>query len=100
MEATRKNNHSEKGSDAAVNFAPVVERVAASAHDAVDKAAGAATAAAKLVDRKTGKLLQTVQDQQERYIEGARDRVRENPLAAIGIALAAGIALSFLLTRR
>ena len=98
METTRRTNHSEKGghSDAAVSLAPVVERVAAGAHDAVDKAAGAAAAAARMVEKK-GEVLKAAQ---ERYLEGCRERVRENPLAALGIALAAGIALSFLLSRR
>lgn len=98
MEATRKNNHSGKVShlDEALNLAPVVERVAAGAHEAVDRAAGAATAAAKLVGKK-GEVLKAAQ---ERYLEGCREQVRENPLAAMGVALAAGIALSFLLSRR
>ena len=98
MEATRKNNHSGKGSttDAALNFAPVVDRVAAGAHEAVDKAAGAATKAAKLIARK-GDVLMAVPEQ---YLESCRERVRENPLAAVGVAVAAGIALSFLLSRR
>ena len=98
MEATRRSNHSGKDSqsDAAINLAPVVERVAAGAHDAVDKAAGAAVAAAKMVEKK-GEVLKAAQ---ERYLETCRARVRDNPLAAIGIALATGIALSFLLNRR
>lgn len=97
MEATRKNNHSGKShSDAALNFAPVVDRVVAGAHDAVDKAAGAATAAAKLVGKKGDVLLAA----QERYLETCRECVRENPLASMGVALAAGIALSYLLSRR
>jgi len=98
METTRRTNHSEKGAraDAAVSLAPVVERVAAGAHDAVDKAASAAAAAAKMVEKK-GEVLKAAQ---ERYLEGCREQVRGNPLAAIGIALAAGIALSFLFSRR
>lgn len=100
MEATRRSNHSDKVSDVAASLAPVVERIADGAHDAVDKAAGAATAAARMVDKKSGKLLKTLQEQQARYVEGSRERVRDNPLAAIGIALAAGIVLSFLLIRR
>jgi ElaB/YqjD/DUF883 family membrane-anchored ribosome-binding protein len=98
MEATRKSNHSGKSSqsDVAASLAPVVERVAAGAHEAVDKAAGAAAAAAKMVEKK-GEVLKAVQ---ERYIEGCRERVRDNPLAALGVALAAGIAVSFLLIRR
>ena len=98
METTRRTNHAGKGghSDAAVNLAPVVERVAAGAHDAVDRAAGAATAAARLVEKKS----EVLKAAQERYLEGCRERVRDNPLAAIGIAMAAGIALSFLFSRR
>jgi ElaB/YqjD/DUF883 family membrane-anchored ribosome-binding protein len=53
-----------------------------------------------MVDRKSGKLVKTLQDQQARYVEGSRERVRDNPLTAIGVALAAGILLSFLLIRR
>ena len=102
MEATRRSNNSGKSasSDSAVNLAPLVEQMAAGAHDAVDKAADAATAAARMVDEKGGKLLNTVREQQSRYVEGCRERVRDNPLAAVGVALAAGIALSFLLLRR
>ena len=101
MEATRKSNHSGKSSqfDVAASLAPVVERVAAGAHDAVDKAADAAAAVAGAVDKKSGKLLKTVQDRQARYVDGCRERVRDNPLAAVGVALAAGVALSFLLNR-
>ena len=92
MEATRKSNHSET----MVGLGPVVDRVAASAHQAVDKAAGAANAA-RAVDKKSGKLLKTMQ---ERYIDGCRDAVRDKPLATIGIAVAAGFVLSLLLIRR
>lgn len=93
MEATRKSNHS----GAVAGLVPVVERVAASAHDAVDKAAGAAAAAAKAVDRKSGKVLKTLQG---RYVEGCRERVRDKPLAAVGVAAAAGLVLGLLLIRR
>lgn len=93
MEATRKSDHSA----VATGLAPVVERVAASAHGALDRAAGAVGAAAKAVDSRGGKVLKAMQ---ERYIDGTRERVRGKPLAAIGIAAAAGFVLSFLLTRR
>jgi ElaB/YqjD/DUF883 family membrane-anchored ribosome-binding protein len=92
MEATRKSNHSEVSS----GLAPVVQRVAAGAHDAVDKAAGAASAAAKMVDKKGGALLAV----QQRYLDGCRERVRDNPLAALGVAMTAGVLISFLLNRR
>ena len=92
MEATRKGNHT----DAMAGLAPMVDRVAASAHEAVDKAASAATAAAKLVEKR-GEQLKEVQ---ARYLDGCREQVRENPLAAIGIAVAAGFLISLLLSRR
>ncbi len=92
MEATRKGNNT----DAISGLAPVVERVAAGAHDAVDKAANAATAAAKLVEKR-GEQLKAVQ---ARYLDGCREQVRDNPLAAIGIAVAAGFLISLLLNRR
>ena len=70
--------------------------MAAGAHDAVDKAAGAAAAAARIVEQKS----EVLKAAQERYLEACRERVRDNPLAAIGVALAAGVALSFLFSRR
>ena len=92
MEATRKNSNS----DPMTNLQPVVDRVAAGAHEYVDKAASAATAAAKVVGKKGDELNAL----QERYLDGCRDQVRDNPLAAVGVALAAGFLLSILLTRR
>jgi ElaB/YqjD/DUF883 family membrane-anchored ribosome-binding protein len=91
MEATRKSN-----SDTVASFAPVVERVAAGAHEAVDKAASAANAAAKAVEQKGEQL----KDLQARYLDGCREQVRGHPLAALGVAVAAGFLLSLLLTRR
>jgi ElaB/YqjD/DUF883 family membrane-anchored ribosome-binding protein len=95
--ATRKNSNSDS---LAAGLTPVVDRVASSAHDAVDKAANAANAAAKTIGKKGDELNKL----QARYLDGARDRVRDNPLAAIGVAagvaLAAGLILSFLLGRR
>ena len=92
MEATRKSNHSE----AASGLAPVIARAAAGAHDAVDQAAGAASAAAKVVEKKGGALKAV----QQRYLDGCRDRVRENPLAALDAAVTAGVLISLLVNRR
>lgn len=92
MEATRKNSNS----DPVANLQPMVDRVAAGAHEYVDKAASAAAAAAKAVGKKGDELNAL----QEHYLDGCRDRVRDNPLAAVGVALAAGFLLSILLTRR
>ena len=98
MEATTRKN-SQPDSFAA-GLAPVVDRVATGAHEAVDKAASAASAAAKTIGRKGDELNAL----QARYLDGARERVRDNPLAAIGVtagvALAAGLIISFLLGRR
>jgi ElaB/YqjD/DUF883 family membrane-anchored ribosome-binding protein len=92
MEATRKSNNS----DAVAGIGPVVDRVAASAHEAVDKAAHAATAAARVLDKK-GAELKTLQS---RYLDTCREQVRDNPLAAVGIAVAAGFLISLLISRR
>ena len=92
MEATRKNSNS----DPVGNLQPMVDRVTAGAHEYVDKAASAASAAAKVVGEKGGELGVL----QERYLDLCRDRVRDNPLAAVGVAIAAGFLLSILLPRR
>jgi len=93
MEATRKSNNSDA---AAGSIGPVVDRVAASAHEAVDKAAHAATAAARVIDKKGAQL----KDLQSEYLDSCRAQVRDHPLAALGVAVAAGFLISFLLSRR
>jgi ElaB/YqjD/DUF883 family membrane-anchored ribosome-binding protein len=90
MEAQRKV------SETAAGFDRTVDRVAAGAHDTVDKVAGAAAAAARMMEEKGGQYKEV----QDRYLMQARDSVRENPWAAIGIAVAAGFLLNHLLTRR
>lgn len=105
MEATtRKNSQAEA---LAAGLAPMVDRVAAGAHDAVDKAASAANSAvdkaasaAAAAARVAGEKGEQLNALQERYLDGARSRVRDNPLAAVGVALAAGFLVSFLLSRR
>ena len=92
MEATRKSN----SDPVAAGIAPVVERVAATAHEAVDKAANAVNAAAKAVSKKSEQF----RDLPTQYLDSCRTQVRDHPLAALGIALAAGFLLSQILTRR
>lgn len=75
---------------------PTVDKVAAGAHNLVDKLAGAASKTADTLDVKTGQL----KDAQARLAENCRDYVRENPLASLGIAVAAGFLLSRLLASR
>jgi ElaB/YqjD/DUF883 family membrane-anchored ribosome-binding protein len=75
---------------------PAVDKVATSAHQIVDRLAGAATSAADTLDTKTGQL----RDAQARLADSCRDYVRENPIASLGIAVAAGFLLSRLLSSR
>jgi ElaB/YqjD/DUF883 family membrane-anchored ribosome-binding protein len=83
----------EKVSDAA---RPAIDRVAAGAHQAVDKLAGAATQAAETLDVKGGQVM----DAQSRFAERCRAQVRDKPITSLGIAVAGGFLLSWLLTRR
>lgn len=62
------------------------ERVSETAHSAVDRAVQTAEQIAERFGEKGGDLLAMKDD----YIDSAREYVRENPFAAIGIALAAG----------
>jgi ElaB/YqjD/DUF883 family membrane-anchored ribosome-binding protein len=72
-----------------------VDRLSQSAHDAVDKAASVASSYAERFSSKGDELMQM----QEDWMESARDYVREKPLQALGIALAAGYLLH-MITRR
>jgi ElaB/YqjD/DUF883 family membrane-anchored ribosome-binding protein len=46
---------------------------------------------------KKGAELKTLQS---RYLDTCREQVRDNPLAAVGIAVAAGFLISLLISRR
>jgi ElaB/YqjD/DUF883 family membrane-anchored ribosome-binding protein len=72
-----------------------VDRLSQSAHQAVDRAASAAAAYAERFGDKGEELMQMPQD----WLETARDYVRENPMQAVGIAVAAGYLLSILMRR-
>jgi ElaB/YqjD/DUF883 family membrane-anchored ribosome-binding protein len=87
----RKAYQVHQGVDAAAakaneNLAPAIERVAQAAHQTVDKIAQAAVPAADWISQSTDQLRQ----QQEQIIEGCRGYVRDRPLVAVGVALAAG----------
>ncbi len=75
---------------------PAVDRMASSAHEVVDRVAGVATQAAESLGVK-GDQLMTAQD---KIAAGTRDYVREHPVASLAIAVAAGYALSRLLSNR
>ena len=71
---------------AAERVAPTIDRVAQAAHQTVDKVAQAAAPAADWINQNAEQLKQ----QQEALIESCRSYVRDRPLAAVGLALAAG----------
>jgi len=73
-----------------------VDRLAQSAHDAVDRAASAASSVYERFSEKGEELMQMPED----WLDAARDYVRERPLQAIGMAVAAGYLLSVLMRSR
>lgn len=75
---------------------PAVDRVATGAHEAVDKLAGAAVNAAETFGVKSEQF----KEAQTRITENFRSYVRDNPLATVGIAVAAGFLLSRFINAR
>lgn len=73
-----------------------VDRLSQSAHQTVDRAAQAASAAADRMTEKYDELYAMSED----WVEAGREYVREHPVAAIGMALAAGYLLSMLMRSR
>jgi ElaB/YqjD/DUF883 family membrane-anchored ribosome-binding protein len=63
-----------------------IDRLAESAHGAIDRATQTASDVAERFGQR-GEELWAMKDD---YMETARDYVKENPLMALGIALAAG----------
>ena len=76
-------------------IAPAVDHITASAHNTVDKLAGYAAHASDTFSEKSGQL----NDARLRVTESARGQVRAKPLAAIGIAVAAGVLVGWLLRK-
>lgn len=74
---------------------PAVEQLTAGAHQATDKLSGAAIHAAESLTQKG----RQVRDTEARLAETCRAHVRDNPIASLGIAIAAGFALSWWLRR-
>jgi ElaB/YqjD/DUF883 family membrane-anchored ribosome-binding protein len=69
-----------------------IERVSQGAHQAVDRASSAAAQVADRVGQKGEELW----EMKDTWVEGARDYVREHPIAALGIAAAAGYLFSMI----
>jgi ElaB/YqjD/DUF883 family membrane-anchored ribosome-binding protein len=63
-----------------------IDQLSESAHSAVDRATQAAAQAADRLGEKGEEWLAMKDD----YVEQAREYVKENPMMALGIALAAG----------
>jgi ElaB/YqjD/DUF883 family membrane-anchored ribosome-binding protein len=80
---------------------PVVDRVAESAHRVVDQLAGKAGPAVERL-RSTvtgakdsmGQRMSDLTHTREEWMESARESVRQNPLAAVGLAAAVGYLLA------
>jgi ElaB/YqjD/DUF883 family membrane-anchored ribosome-binding protein len=73
-----------------------VDRLSQTAHQTVDRAAQAASSVADRVSEKYEELYAM----QEDWVEAGREYVKEHPVAAIGMALAAGYLLSMLMRSR
>jgi len=72
------------------NAAATVDKIASGAHQAVDRIAAAANTAAS----QFGVKGEEVMAMKDRALDGARDFVREQPITALAIAIAAGFVLS------
>jgi ElaB/YqjD/DUF883 family membrane-anchored ribosome-binding protein len=73
-----------------------IERASQGAHHAVDRATDAASSVAGRFGDTVDQLVEkrdALMELPENWIEGARDYVREHPVASVGIALAAGYLL-------
>lgn len=73
-----------------------IERVGDGAHQAVDRAAETAAAVAERFGEKAEEWL----EMKDTWVAGAREYVREHPIAALGIAAAAGYLLSIFMRSR
>ena len=73
-----------------------IKHASGSAHQAIDRAAETASAYAE----RLGETAEEWLEMKDNWVEGAREYVREHPIAALGIAAAAGYVLSMLMRSR
>jgi ElaB/YqjD/DUF883 family membrane-anchored ribosome-binding protein len=73
-----------------------IQRASSTAHDTVDRVAQTASAYAE----RFGEQAEALLEMKDNWVEGAREYVREHPVAALGIAVAAGYILSMLMRSR
>ncbi len=85
---TRRAGLSSSADDTMGHAHAAVHRMAQAAHEAVDR-----------LEQTLGAGSDRVMDWQHAYGERARDQVRANPLAAVGIAFGVGVLLSRVFVR-
>jgi len=73
-----------------------IDKVSQSAHEAVDKIASVTHQASEAFSEKENQL----KNAEQQLMENCRGYVRDNPIASLGIAAAAGFLLSRLLSSR
>ena len=73
-----------------------VERAGSTAHETVDRVTQAASQYAEQIGEKAEQWLEMKDD----WVEGAREYVREHPIAALGMAVAAGYLLHMITRSR
>ena len=78
------------------NTDKTLERASSTAHDAIDRATQTASAYAERFGEKAEEWLEL----KDSWVEGTREYLREHPVAALGIAVAAGYVLSMLMRSR
>lgn len=101
-----RSSNTRASENSAESGAPFTDKTVAAAHEAIDRLS---ERVAKTEERLRGaasegqhswtEKQEQVRAQVEGSVSGARDYARENPLAAAGIAFAAGIVVASLLRR-
>ena len=87
------------GGTSRAGMPPSADDTMGNAHAAVHRMAQAAHEAVDQLEKTLGAGSDRVMDWQHAYGERARDQVRANPLAAVGIAFGVGVLLSRLFVR-
>lgn len=90
---------SSSGGAARAGVSSSADETMGSAHAAVHRMAQAAHEAVDRLEQTLGAGSDRVMDWQHAYGEMARDQVRANPLAAVGIAFGVGVLVSRLFVR-
>lgn len=90
------NAASEKLSAASEKLRPTVDHLTAGAHKVLDRVSSAASQTADVWSEKSEQL----KEAQAKLAASTRSYVQEKPIAAIGIAVATGFVLSWLLRKR